>query len=32
LFTERRDDLVSLVARYAVPASYAWREFVVAGD
>ena len=31
LFTERRDELVGLAARYAVPASYAWREFVAAG-
>src|SRR5262249_13051477 len=31
LFTERRDELVGLAARYTVPASYAWREFVVAG-
>jgi len=31
VFTERRDELVGLAARYAVPASYAWREFVVAG-
>jgi putative ABC transport system substrate-binding protein len=31
LFTEHRDELVALAARYAVPASYAWREFVVAG-
>jgi putative ABC transport system substrate-binding protein len=31
LFTERRDELVGLAARYAVPASYAWREFAVAG-
>jgi putative tryptophan/tyrosine transport system substrate-binding protein len=31
LFTERRSELVSLAARYGVPASYAWREFVAAG-
>jgi putative ABC transport system substrate-binding protein len=31
LFTERRAELVSLAARYGVPASYAWREFVAAG-
>jgi putative ABC transport system substrate-binding protein len=31
LFTERRDELVALAARYTVPASYAWREFVFAG-
>jgi putative ABC transport system substrate-binding protein len=31
LFTERRVELVALAAHYAVPASYAWREFIVAG-
>jgi putative ABC transport system substrate-binding protein len=31
LFTDRRNEWVALAARYAVPASYAWREFVVAG-
>jgi putative tryptophan/tyrosine transport system substrate-binding protein len=31
LFTERRDELARLIAHYAVPASYAWREFVAAG-
>jgi putative tryptophan/tyrosine transport system substrate-binding protein len=31
LFTDRRNALVALAGRYAVPASYAWREFVVAG-
>jgi putative ABC transport system substrate-binding protein len=31
LFTGGRDRLVILAARYAVPASYPWREFVLAG-
>jgi putative ABC transport system substrate-binding protein len=31
LFTEKRRDLVDLASRYAIPASYAWREFVEAG-
>jgi len=31
MFTERRGELVALAARHAVAASYAWREFVVAG-
>jgi putative tryptophan/tyrosine transport system substrate-binding protein len=31
LFTGERDRLVALAARYAVPASYPWREFVLAG-
>lgn len=31
LFTERRDELVGLAAHYAIPASYAWREFVISG-
>jgi putative ABC transport system substrate-binding protein len=31
LFTEQRGELAALAARYAIPASYAWREFVVAG-
>jgi putative ABC transport system substrate-binding protein len=31
LFTDHREQLVTLAARYAVPASYAWREFVAAG-
>ena len=31
LFTEHREQLVALAARYAVAASYAWREFVAAG-
>jgi len=30
LFTARRDQIVTLAARYAVPAIYAWREFVAA--
>jgi putative ABC transport system substrate-binding protein len=31
LFTENRRNLVDLASRYAIPASYAWREFVEAG-
>jgi putative ABC transport system substrate-binding protein len=30
-FNSRREDLVVLAARYAVPAIYEWREFAVAG-
>jgi putative ABC transport system substrate-binding protein len=30
-FTTRREQLVALASRYAVPAIYAWREFAVAG-
>jgi putative ABC transport system substrate-binding protein len=30
-FTERRDRLVALAARHAVPAIYQWREFTAAG-
>ena len=30
-FTKRRDQLVALAARYAVPTVYEWREFATAG-
>jgi putative ABC transport system substrate-binding protein len=31
LFTDRRIEIVELAARHALPAAYAWREFVEAG-
>ena len=31
LFTDRRVEIVALAARHALPAAYAWREFVEAG-
>jgi putative ABC transport system substrate-binding protein len=31
LFTNRRDQIVALAARYALPAIYVWREFATAG-
>ena len=31
LFTDRRVEIVALAARFALPAAYAWREFVEAG-
>jgi putative ABC transport system substrate-binding protein len=30
-FTNRREQIVALAARYAIPAIYQWRDFVVAG-
>jgi putative ABC transport system substrate-binding protein len=31
MFTGSRDRLVQLAARYSIPASYSFREFVLAG-
>jgi putative ABC transport system substrate-binding protein len=31
LFTDRRSQILALAARHALPAAYAWREFVEAG-
>jgi putative tryptophan/tyrosine transport system substrate-binding protein len=30
-FTSRRDEIVALAAQYAIPASYSFRDFVIAG-